>query len=152
VPTQVSIVDNNRDEWQSTYDKLMGSKGQRMPENVLTQMRTEAIHAQWHTSEIQFWNTIEILTSKPLSTTVALGRSTVHSASTSALCSFVTLIGSIHSLKITTFQTGSLILWEGPVAGPCEHGNEPSGSVKSGEFLAWVTVSFSRRIFLRGVS
>jgi hypothetical protein len=24
---------------------------------------------------------------------------------------------------------------EGPVAGSCEHGNEPSGSTKGGEFL-----------------
>jgi hypothetical protein len=24
---------------------------------------------------------------------------------------------------------------KGPVAGPCEHGNEPSGSIKGGEFL-----------------
>jgi hypothetical protein len=23
----------------------------------------------------------------------------------------------------------------GPMAGPCEHGNEPSGSIKDGEFL-----------------
>jgi hypothetical protein len=23
----------------------------------------------------------------------------------------------------------------GPLAGPCEHGNEPSGSIKEGEFL-----------------
>jgi hypothetical protein len=27
-------------------------------------------------------------------------------------------------------------MWtEGPVAGCCEHGNEPSGQIKSGEFL-----------------
>jgi hypothetical protein len=24
---------------------------------------------------------------------------------------------------------------QGPVAGPCEHGNEPSGSIKGGEFF-----------------
>jgi len=26
-------------------------------------------------------------------------------------------------------------LGQRPVAGPCEHGNEPSGSIKGGEFL-----------------
>jgi len=26
-------------------------------------------------------------------------------------------------------------LGEGPLAGPCEHGNEPSDSIKGGEFL-----------------
>jgi len=26
---------------------------------------------------------------------------------------------------------------QGPVAGACEHGNEPSGSIKFGEFLDW---------------
>jgi hypothetical protein len=36
---------------------------------------------------------------------------------------------------------------------PCEHCNEPSGSIKDGTFLtSWVTVSFSRRILLHGVS
>jgi len=34
---------------------------------------------------------------------------------------------------------------EGPVAGCCEHGNEPLGSIKAGNFLTrLVTVSFSR--------
>jgi hypothetical protein len=32
------------------------------------------------------------------------------------------------------------------LAGSCEHGNEPSGSVKCGEFLRrWTTGGFSRR-------
>jgi hypothetical protein len=35
----------------------------------------------------------------------------------------------------------------------CEHGNEPSGSIKSGYFLASkVTISFSRRTLPYGVS
>jgi hypothetical protein len=47
------------------------------------------------------------------------------------------------------------VVWEGedwihlaqdrPVVGPCEHGNEPSGSIKGGEFLDSVIISFSRR-------
>jgi hypothetical protein len=28
---------------------------------------------------------------------------------------------------------------KGPVAGSCEHGNGPSGSIKGGEFLDWVS-------------
>jgi hypothetical protein len=67
---------------------------------------------------------------------------------------------------------------QGLVMGCCEHGNEPLGSIKGGEFLgfegvdwikltadrvqwwalmnallvsSWVTVSFSRRILLHGV-
>jgi hypothetical protein len=39
-----------------------------------------------------------------------------------------------------------------PLAGCCEHDKEPSGYVRGGEFLDWVTVSFSRRTLLRGVS
>jgi hypothetical protein len=35
-----------------------------------------------------------------------------------------------------------------PVAGSCEHGNEPSGSIKAGSSL---TVSFSKRNLLHGV-
>jgi hypothetical protein len=27
----------------------------------------------------------------------------------------------------------------GPVAGSCEYGNEPSGSIKGGEFLDWLS-------------
>jgi hypothetical protein len=41
----------------------------------------------------------------------------------------------------------------GLVAGSCQHGNEPSGSIKSGScFASSVTISFSRRTVLRGVS
>jgi hypothetical protein len=36
------------------------------------------------------------------------------------------------------------------VAGSCEHGNEPSGSLKGRKFLDWVTIGFSRRTLLRG--
>jgi hypothetical protein len=40
----------------------------------------------------------------------------------------------------------------GPVAGCCEHGNEPSGSIKGGEFLtSWATVKSWRRTALHGV-
>jgi hypothetical protein len=35
---------------------------------------------------------------------------------------------------------------QGPVAGSCEHGNDPSGSIKGKEFLDWATVSFSRTL------
>jgi len=28
---------------------------------------------------------------------------------------------------------------EGPAVGPCEHGNEPSGSIKDGRFLGWLS-------------
>jgi hypothetical protein len=40
------------------------------------------------------------------------------------------------------------------MAGSCEHGDEPSGSIKCGEFpgLAEHTLSFSRRTLLYGVS
>jgi len=31
---------------------------------------------------------------------------------------------------------------QGPVAGSCEHGNGPLGSVKGEQFLDWPTVSF----------
>jgi hypothetical protein len=37
---------------------------------------------------------------------------------------------------------------QGAVAGTCEHGNKPSGSIKGGEFLD----SFSRRAVLHAVS
>ena len=37
------------------------------------------------------------------------------------------------------------------MAGICEYGEEPSGSIKCGEFLA-EPVSFSRRTLLHGVS
>ena len=36
------------------------------------------------------------------------------------------------------------------MAGTCECGNEPSGSIKGGEFLDWLSVS--RRTLLLGVS
>ena len=36
------------------------------------------------------------------------------------------------------------------MAGTCEYGNEPSGSVKCGQFRDWLSVS--RRILLHGVS
>jgi hypothetical protein len=37
------------------------------------------------------------------------------------------------------------------VADSCEHSNEPSGSIKGGNFFtSWVTVSFSRRTLLHG--
>jgi len=32
---------------------------------------------------------------------------------------------------------------QGPVAGSCEHRCEPSGSIKTKEFLFWVTIIFS---------
>jgi hypothetical protein len=39
------------------------------------------------------------------------------------------------------------------MAGACECGEEPSGSIKGGEFLDQLqTVSFSRRTLLHGVS
>jgi len=39
------------------------------------------------------------------------------------------------------------------MAGSCEHGNEPSGSIKAGHFLAsWATFSFSRGTGLHRVS
>jgi hypothetical protein len=34
----------------------------------------------------------------------------------------------------------------------CEHGNEPSGSIKGGEFLEELSDSFSRRALLHEVS
>jgi hypothetical protein len=30
-------------------------------------------------------------------------------------------------------------LGEGPIVAFCEHGNEPSGSIKGGEFLDWLS-------------
>jgi hypothetical protein len=40
------------------------------------------------------------------------------------------------------------------VAGTCEYGKEPSGSIKCGEFLGYLRqlASFSRRTLLHGVS
>jgi hypothetical protein len=39
------------------------------------------------------------------------------------------------------------------VAGSCEHGNEPSGSIKIGDFLLdKLTISFSGRALFHGVS
>jgi hypothetical protein len=39
------------------------------------------------------------------------------------------------------------------VAGSCEHGNEPSGSIKGGNVLiSSVTISFSRMTLLNGIS
>jgi len=35
--------------------------------------------------------------------------------------------------------TGCIWLRIGLVAGPCEHGNEPSGSMKGGEFINWLS-------------
>jgi len=42
-----------------------------------------------------------------------------------------------HHIKyvITKYYTGTPNWTEGPVAVSCEHGNERSGSIKSGEFL-----------------
>jgi hypothetical protein len=41
---------------------------------------------------------------------------------------------------------------QGLVVGPCEHGNEPSGSIKGGESHQLMATSFSRRILLHGVN
>jgi len=39
------------------------------------------------------------------------------------------------------------------VVGSCEHGNEPSGSIKGRELItSGVTISFGRRTLLHGVS
>jgi hypothetical protein len=39
------------------------------------------------------------------------------------------------------------------VAAPRQHGNEPSGSIRGGDFLIrCVTISFSRKVLLQGVS
>jgi len=35
--------------------------------------------------------------------------------------------------------TGFSLLWIGPIGGSSEHGNEPSGSIKGGEFLEWLS-------------
>jgi len=36
--------------------------------------------------------------------------------------------------------------------GSCEHGNEPLGFIKGGEFLnRWTNISFSRRALLNGL-
>jgi hypothetical protein len=46
-----------------------------------------------------------------------------------------------YSLKklVATMWTGFMWLRKGPVAGFYKHGNEPSGSIKCGEFLDWVS-------------
>jgi hypothetical protein len=36
--------------------------------------------------------------------------------------------------------------------GICEHGNEPSGSIRKDFFISWVTISFSNNILHHGVS
>jgi hypothetical protein len=39
------------------------------------------------------------------------------------------------------------------VAGSCEHGDEPSDSIKGRDFsTSWVTVNLSRRTLLHGVN
>jgi hypothetical protein len=40
----------------------------------------------------------------------------------------------------------------GPGAGSGEHGNEPLGSIKGMELTFCIIISFSRRIFVHGVS
>jgi hypothetical protein len=40
----------------------------------------------------------------------------------------------------------------GPVAGSCEHGNEPSGSIKRREFLDWLGDSLLIKTLLRAFS
>jgi len=45
--------------------------------------------------------------------------------------------------------TGFIWLRYGPVLGCCEHGNDPSGSIKG--VTSWMTISFSRKILLHGV-
>jgi hypothetical protein len=48
---------------------------------------------------------------------------------------------------------GCIWLRTGTGGGYCEHGNEPSGSIKGGNFLtSWETASFSRRTLLHGLS
>jgi hypothetical protein len=39
------------------------------------------------------------------------------------------------------------------VAGSCEHGDEPSGFIKDGEFLDWLSdyISFPRKTLLHGI-
>jgi len=41
---------------------------------------------------------------------------------------------------------------QGPVAGPCEHGNDSSSSVEGGEFLEYLSDRLSRRTLLHGVT
>jgi hypothetical protein len=43
-------------------------------------------------------------------------------------------------------------LGNGPIASLSEHGNEPSGSIKEGEFALLSDYRFSRRILLHGIS
>jgi hypothetical protein len=39
------------------------------------------------------------------------------------------------------------------MAGFCEHGNVPAGSIKKGYFLtSWMTINFSNYVLYRGVS
>jgi hypothetical protein len=40
----------------------------------------------------------------------------------------------------------------GPVAGSCEHVNDPSGTIKGRKFLDYLCDSFPRRTLLHGVS
>jgi hypothetical protein len=40
----------------------------------------------------------------------------------------------------------------GPVAGFCEHGNDPSGSIKGGEFLDWLSDSQFLNDFMEYIS
>jgi len=57
--------------------------------------------------------------------------------------------GGIHMRWVGACGLDSSGSGYGPMAGPCKHGNEPSGSIKAKNFLTcWVTVSFSRRTLL----
>jgi hypothetical protein len=59
-----------------------------------------------------------------------------------------TLLSRSNGRVINIFHTRH---W--PVAGSCEQRNEPSGSIKGGNFFtSWVTISFSRRTLFRGLS
>jgi len=55
------------------------------------------------------------------------------------------------NIRMDVRETGwKGVNWKGPVVGSCEHGNEPSCSIK---FLtSWVTISFSRKTLLRGIN
>jgi hypothetical protein len=33
------------------------------------------------------------------------------------------------------------------MAGPCEHGNEPSGTIKGGEFVDWVNITSQEGLY-----
>jgi hypothetical protein len=54
--------------------------------------------------------------------------------------------------KPACYEIYGASVFNGFLAGSCEHGNEPSDSIKGSFLTIWETISFSRRTLFHGVS